>query len=104
MKTKPGQNALFEHVKNWITSNIDAPAGLRISGNLVRTYFRPGELGNPDQLTTRDAFQVWTESQDIELIYMESNDTYHLKQRQPVYPPPEETENVTPFRQQTRTA
>ena len=78
MKTKPGRVARFDHVQHWILRYIDNPTGLQISGNLVRAYFRPGEVGNPQNLPTVEAVKAWGAEFNIEVWYVESTDTFHF--------------------------
>ena len=78
LKTQPGRGARFDFIQSWILHHADSPSGLRISGNLARAYFGPGEIGNPGGLPTPAAVKKWGSQNGLEVWYVESSDTYHL--------------------------
>lgn len=79
LKTVPGRVARFDYVQRWILQNIDSTNDLRVSGNLARAYFRPGEVGNPEGQSTIDAVKSWALANHLQVWYVERTDTFHFK-------------------------
>ena len=79
LKTVPGRVARFDHVQRWILQNIGSTSDLRVSGNLARAYFRPGEVGNPDGQATTEAVKTWAMANNLQVWYVERTDTFHFK-------------------------
>jgi hypothetical protein len=54
---------------------------LKISGNLARAYFKPGEIGNPSHTPTSNAIKAWAAAHEIKVWYAERTDTYHFARK-----------------------
>ena len=78
LKTVPGRVARFDYVQRWILQNIATTNDLRVSGNVARAYFRPGEVGNPEGQTTIEAVRAWAQANQLQVWYVERTDTFHF--------------------------